>query len=255
MKLEEKICSQKRNEESPVEMTVRNSELEEFVHTVSHDLKAPLRIIAGYLQEFKNRHEKKCDDETRHMIDRMLSNILFANSMIEDLSAYALIGKKETPFSVVSCSAVMRIVLAHFSEEIRECGAVVECGFLPEVRSAENELLLLFENLIGNAIKFRGKNLPDICVSAQKKGNRWLFSVRDNGIGIDSRYHECIFNIFRRLHTKDAYPGTGAGLTICKKIVERYHGKIWVESQLNEGSIFYFTLPDESENSWLQNER
>jgi light-regulated signal transduction histidine kinase (bacteriophytochrome) len=163
--------------------------------------------------------------------------------LINDLLSYARIGRRARDFAPTDCGAVLRTVCANLRAAIEESGAVVITDPLPTVMADETQLVQLFQNLLGNAIKFRGDKPVLIYVGAERRGNDWLFRLRDNGIGIEPQYVERIFLIFQRLHGRSQYPGTGIGLAIAKKIVERHAGRIWVESEPGKGSTFYFTLP------------
>lgn len=165
-------------------------------------------------------------------------------ALINDLLAYSRVGTRGKPFVPADCAAVLAGVLADLNVALQESGAVVTHAALPSVRADATQLMQLFQNLIANAIKFRGERPPEIRVGAERGAGEWVFSVRDNGIGIEPQYFERVFGVFQRLHTRREYPGTGIGLAICKKIVERHGGRIWVESQPGQGSTFYFTLPD-----------
>jgi len=159
------------------------------------------------------------------------------------LLAYSRVGTRGKPFQPTDCQAVLNQVLANLKVAIEESGAVITQDHLPMVMADESQMAQLFQNLINNAIKFRGKASPQVHISAEQKEKDWVFSVRDNGIGIDPQYYERIFMLFQSLHSREEYPGTGMGLAICKKIVERHGGRIWVESEPGKGSTFYFTIP------------
>lgn len=163
--------------------------------------------------------------------------------LINGLRAYSCVGGQGKPFEPTSCETVLDRVLTNRQERIEENGAVITHETLPTVMADASQLVQLFEKLIGNAIKYRNEEPPRIHISAEQKGNEWIFSVRDNGIGIAPEYHEHIFVIFQRLHRTEEYPGNGIGLAICKRIIERHGGRIWIESELGKGSTFYFTIP------------
>jgi len=165
--------------------------------------------------------------------------------MINKVLLYSRIGKQSKPLRPIDCEDILDQVVANLATSIQESGVIVTRDPLPTVMANDSLLIELFQNLIGNAVKFRGKKLPGIHIKAEKKGSDWVFSVRDNGIGVDPRHAERIFQIFQRLHGRNKYPGTGIGLAVCKKIVERFGGRIWVESETGKGSTFYFTIPIE----------
>jgi light-regulated signal transduction histidine kinase (bacteriophytochrome) len=162
--------------------------------------------------------------------------------LISDLLAYSRVGTRPKPFAAVSTDSLIKGVLQSLHRAITDSGATITCDRLPTVAGDDLQLTVFFQNLIGNAIKFRGTDPPEIRISAKRKGDIWIFSVRDNGIGIDPRHHERIFILFQRLHTHDEYEGTGIGLALCKKIVERHGGQIWLESEPGKGSTFFFTI-------------
>ena len=196
-------------------------------------------IPSSWPGAIKGRLDANADEFIAYAVDG-------ANRMqrlINDLLAYSRVGTRGKEFEPTDCTAVFDQALANLKVAIEESGAVVTRDPLPTVMADKLQIGQLFQNLIGNAIKYHGDEPPRVHVSAEQKGNEWVFSVRDNGIGIDPQYAERIFVIFQRLHTREEYPGTGIGLAICKKIVERHGGRIWVESQLGSGATFYFTIP------------
>jgi hypothetical protein len=222
-----------------------NQELEQFAYVTSHDLQEPLRMVTSYLQLLEKRYRDRLGADAAEFIRYAVEGAGHMKNLISDLLGYSRLGTSTRPFAPTDCEAVLERALANLTVAVAESGATVTHDPLPVVRSDEQEFVQLFQNLIGNALKFRSSEPPRIHLSASRSGKDWLFSVRDNGIGIEPRFAERIFVIFQRLHGRDEYPGTGIGLALCKKIVERHGGKIWIESKPGEGSTFYFTLPKE----------
>jgi signal transduction histidine kinase len=220
----------------------QNAELAQFAYVASHDLQEPLRIIISYVQLLERRYQGKLDADADLFLHYIVDGAMRMKALINGLLDYSRLGRYGRPFTKTDCSAVLQQVLTNMQMTIAEAGAVVHCDPLPTLLADELQLGQLWQNLISNAIKFSGAQ-PEIFVSARREGEEWLFWVQDNGIGLNVEYAERIFAIFQRLHTLEEYPGTGIGLAICKKIVERHNGRIWVESQPGEGATFYFTIP------------
>ncbi len=225
------------------ELARSNIELEQFAYVASHDLQEPLRMISSYTQLLAKRYRGKLDDDADEFIHFAVDGAERMQRLINDLLAYSRVGTRGQEFKAVSCGEVLEQVLSNLKVRIQETGAVVTRDELPTVTADPVQLQQVFQNLISNAIKFRRKSPPRVHLSAVQKGREWIFSVQDHGIGIDSQYKERIFVIFQRLHTVGKYPGTGIGLAICKKIVERHGGRIWLESQPGQGTTFYFSIP------------
>lgn len=226
------------------ELANSNAELKQFAYVASHDLKEPLRMITNYLQLLKRRYKDSLDEKAMEYIETTIDGASRMHRLIDDILDLSRVGTHNYEFQMVSCNEVIEQVIANLEVMINESGVKIEYGTLPEVYADFSQLSRLFQNLIVNAIKFRNKENPYIAIEAERMENAWKFSVKDNGIGIDSLYLERIFLIFQRLHTRSEYPGTGIGLAICKKIVERHGGLIWAESELGKGSVFCFTIPD-----------
>jgi PAS domain S-box-containing protein len=228
------------------ELARSNSDLEQFAYVASHDLQEPLRMVASYTQLLGRRYADRLDDDAREFIGYAVDGVTRMQSLINDLLAYSRVGTRGDEFAETDTSAVLARVLATLGAAIEENDAVVSFDALPTIRADAGQLAQLFQNLIGNAIKFRRPEVaPRVHIGAERQERGWLFSVRDNGIGIGPEYADRIFIIFQRLHSRSEYPGTGIGLSICKKIVERHGGEIRMESTPGEGTTFLFDIPDE----------
>ncbi len=238
--LNEEIAVRKKAE---AELKQSNESLEQFAYVASHDLQEPLRLMSGYTELLKRRYTGKLDADADEFIDYIADGAARLQRLIKDLLAYSRIGRAGKAGTKVDCGAVLALALGGLRAAIEESGAVVTSGPLPALTGDESDFVRLFQNLIGNAIKFRGAAPPRVHIGAGKKSGEWLFSVKDNGIGIEAQYKDRIFVIFQRLHARNEYPGTGIGLSICKKIVETRGGRIWLESEPGKGSTFYFTFP------------
>ena len=220
-----------------------NTELERFAYVASHDLQEPLRMVTSYLQLLERRYKDKLDGEALEFINYAVDGSTRMKTLINDLLAYSRLGTRGKEFALTDCEAILERVLSTLQVSIKESRAQVTHDLLPKLMADDTQLEMLFQNLIGNAIKFHGENPPRVHVGVKKDEKNWVFSVRDNGIGIDPQFFERIFIIFQRLHNREDYPGTGIGLAISKRIVERHGGRIWIESQPEKGSTFFFTLP------------
>ena len=233
------------------ELKRSNAELQQFAYVSSHDLQEPLRTIASFTQLLERRYKGKLDSDADEFMDYIVEAAKRMQQLINDLLEYSRVATKGAEFQQVDTEEVLDNVLQNLKSSIEENNAEITHDELPTVIADKVQLVQLFQNLIGNAIKFKKPDEPPkIHISAQKdeKKNEYVFSVSDNGIGMEPQYAERIFIIFQRLHTRDVYKGTGIGLSIAKKIIERHGGRIWVESEFGVGSTFYFTIPiDESE--------
>jgi light-regulated signal transduction histidine kinase (bacteriophytochrome) len=222
-----------------------NADLEQFAYSASHDLQEPLRMVATYSQALKKKYGDKLDAKADQYIGFTVEGALRMERLITDLLAYtSLTASPETPDVEMDANEPLLCAIANLREAVDQNAAVITRTVLPRVRMQAVHLQQLFQNLLGNALKYRGKEPPRIAIDAIRRGHEWLFSVQDNGIGIDSKYANDIFGIFKRLHSAAEYSGTGMGLAICKRIVERYGGRIWVESVPGTGATFMFTIPD-----------
>jgi PAS domain S-box-containing protein len=225
------------------ELARSNTELERFAYVASHDLQEPLRMVASYTQLLARRYKGKLDADADEFIGYAVDGATRMQQLINALLDYSRVGTRIKPFEATDCEAVFSNAVANLNAAIKETDAVVEHDPLPTVVADATQMVQLFQNLIGNAVKFHGDEKPEVHVKAARNGTEWIFSVSDNGIGIDPKYFDRIFVIFHRLHGRGEYPGTGIGLAICKKIIERHKGRIWVESQPGKGATFYFTIP------------
>jgi len=235
------------NRRTQEELARSNRDLEQFAYVASHDLQEPLRMVATYTQLLAERYQGKLDENADKYIHYAVDGALRMQTLVKDLLAFSRVGRKQEPAHDTDCNLVLRSVLANLKSTIQESGARVTYETLPVLVAAESELVQLFQNLIANAIKFRSAKPPEIRITACRKKEEWWFAIEDNGIGIAPQHVEDVFVIFKRLHTREEYPGSGIGLAICKKIVEHNHGHIWVESQPGQGSRFQFSWPFPSE--------
>ncbi|MEO5956281.1 MAG: ATP-binding protein [Nitrospiraceae bacterium] len=237
------VLSRKTLEEFLAELARSNADLQQFAYVASHDLQEPLRMVASYTQLLARRYKGKLDSDAEEFIGYAVDGANRMQRLINDLLAYSRVTSQGKVFERVDCNGLLEEVLGNLRVAVEESRAVVTHDPLPTVMADGRQLGQLFQNLISNAIKFRSGEPPQVYVSAERRTGEWLFSVRDNGIGVDPQYAERIFVIFQRLHNREEYPGTGIGLAICKKIVERHGGRIWVTSQTGQGAAVHFTLP------------
>ena len=230
------------------ELARSNEELERFAYVASHDLQEPLRMVASFTQLLSKKYSGRLDATADRYIHFAVDGAKRMQQLIADLLAYSRVNSRDLQLRATECEAVVRSTVQNLRVAIEECGAAVEVAPLPVLMADQVQLGQLFQNLIGNAVKFHGQAPPKVHIAATDNGADWLFSVRDNGIGIDPRQADRVFQIFQRLHARDEYPGTGIGLAVCKKVVERHGGRIWVESQPGAGSTFRFTMPKTRED-------
>jgi light-regulated signal transduction histidine kinase (bacteriophytochrome) len=235
--------------EAHEELKRSNSELEQFAYVASHDLQEPLRMVSSYTQLLERRYQQKFDADAREFMGYVVDGAARMKQLIEDLLAYSRVGTKGRDFKPVELEKPLSRALVNLKAAIDESAAAVSFDPLPALPADEPQLAQVFQNLIGNALKFRSGAAPRIHVSSLEKDHEWEIGVRDNGIGIEPQYFERIFMVFQRLHNKGEYPGTGIGLAIVKKVVERHGGRVRVESTPGEGSAFIFTLP-KNQKEW-----
>ncbi|MEG4110759.1 MULTISPECIES: ATP-binding protein [unclassified Microcoleus] len=244
--LQQEISHRQRAEsallKSNQELARSNAELEQFAYVASHDLQAPLATIASYAQLLEKRYKDQLDSQGSKFIGNIVQGCTRMQTLIDDLLEYSRVGRSRKPFELIDCNHAVEQALANLQGAIRETKAVVTYSELPAVMGDISQLVQLFQNLISNAIKYRHDAPPVVHITACKQEENWLISVSDNGIGIAPQHQKRIFQIFQRLHTQREYSGTGIGLAICQKIVELHGGCIWVESEPEQGSTFYFTI-------------
>jgi light-regulated signal transduction histidine kinase (bacteriophytochrome) len=238
----ERKLAEERLQQKTEELERSNRELEEFAYVASHDLQEPLHLTAGYVQLLARRYKGKLDDDADEFINYALEGVNRMRNLIADLLTYSRIGTRGKAFAPVSLEDVFQHVIQNLHDAIEHEGATITHDPLPSVLADDDQMISLLQNLIDNALKFHGAERPYVHIGARQLEDRWLIFVRDNGIGIDAQYTERVFVIFQRLHRQDQYAGTGIGLAICRKIVERHGGRIWVDSEPGKGSTFYFTL-------------
>ena len=220
-----------------------NRELEQFAYVSSHDLKEPLRMITSFLQLLQRRYADKLDQDANDFINFAVEGAKRMNNMINDLLDYSRIGSTEIEFEYLEAEKIVETVLTNLEPLIEETKAVIKYDPLPLIYANEQMMIQLFQNLIGNALKYH-RETPEILISAIKEEDEYIFSIKDNGIGINPNHLGRIFTIFQRLHSREDYEGTGIGLAISLRILQKHHGKIWAESELGKGTTFYFTIPD-----------
>jgi light-regulated signal transduction histidine kinase (bacteriophytochrome) len=232
-------------DEQARELTRSNAELEQFAYVASHDLQEPLRKVASFCQLIEQRYEDQLDERGKQYIGFAVDGAKRMQQLINDLLGFSRVGRSTGEQPVVAGDDVLRQALASLGQALEDSGAQIDAGPLPQVRGEPALLAAVFQNLIGNALKFHGDGgPPHIAISAERRGDEWVFTCADDGIGIEPEYAERIFMIFQRLHPKDAYAGTGIGLAMCRKIVEYHGGRIWLDTDAPDGrTTFRFTLP------------
>ena len=223
-------------------LEISNKELEQFAYVASHDLQEPLRMVTSFTQLLAMRYKNKLDSDADDYIDFIVEGSHRMKDLIDDLLIYSRLNTVKTKYQFSDLNLLMDKVLSGMKNTIVDEKAQIIYDELPTVRCDSSQLGQVFQNLISNSIKFH-KTTPKIHISARETPEEWILVVSDEGIGIDPKHQEQIFDVFKRLHTRNEYPGTGIGLSICKRVVDRHNGKIWVESELGQGSSFYFTLP------------
>ncbi len=239
----ERKKAEEEREKATEDLRRSNTELQQFAYVASHDLQEPLRMVASYTQLLAKRYRGRLDRDADEFIDFAVDGARRMQDLIQDLLAYSRVGSRGKVFQPTNTNRIFERATENLGAQISEQHATVTSGPLPEVMGDDTQLAQLFQNLISNAIKFHGNEPPRVHLAARRQDSNWLFSVADNGIGIDPAYTDRIFVIFQRLHTREEYAGTGIGLAICRKIVERHGGRIWVESERGKGSTFFFTIP------------
>jgi signal transduction histidine kinase len=247
--LEQRVQERTASIESQKQDLARsNAELEEFAYVASHDLQEPLRTVASYCELLKRRYAGSLDEDADKFIQSAIGGATRMRNLINDLLTYSRVGRRGAPFRPTDMADVLHEAIANLNKTIEENQAVISHDELPVIHADASQLTQLLQNLIGNGIKFRGEDAPRIHIGAQRRRDAWVFSVRDNGIGIEEKHFERIFKIFQRLHRREEYAGTGIGLAVCRKTVERHGGRIWVESNPDRGATIYFSIPHCSES-------
>jgi light-regulated signal transduction histidine kinase (bacteriophytochrome) len=240
------LTSKELNERNQ-ELARSNADLRQFAYVVSHDLQEPLRSVTGYAQLLARRYRGQLDSRADELIEGAVEGARRMQVFIRDLLAYSRIGFDRVQLVPTAMETIRDHALSNLTAAIEEAGAAIESDALPVVVGDPNQLVQLLQNLIGNSIKFRRDEPPRVRLSAERDGPRWRFAVADNGIGIPDVARDRVFQIFQRLHPMDTYPGTGIGLAIASRIVERHRGRIWIESEVGKGATFWFSLPAEPE--------
>ena len=239
----ERARAEEQLRETSLNLQRSNTDLEQFAYVASHDLFEPLRMVTSYLQLFRQHFKDRIDNQGNEFLEFALEGAKRMEALIHDLLAYSRVDIRGRAFEPAQGEQIFSAAISNLKVAIQESGASITHSALPQVLADKVQLTQVFQNLIGNALKFRRDGAPQITVAAVRRDNEWVFSVHDNGIGIEPKDFDRIFVIFQRLHTRQEYAGTGIGLALCKKIIERHGGRIWVESTPGQGSTFFFTLP------------
>jgi len=240
----ERKCAEDVLKATAAELMRSNSELSQFAYVASHDLQEPLRMVASFLQLLEKRYQSVLDEDGRRFIHFAVDGAKRMQALIQDLLALSRVQSRVRPFAPADCAKIFREVSDNLRVAIAEANATITCDSLPEIVADGIQIAQLFQNLLDNAIKFRGDAPVRIHVGAVRRPGAWEFCVSDNGIGIEPQFFGRVFGIFQRLQTKEQLAGTGIGLAVCKKIVERHGGTIWIESEPGRGTAFFFTIPD-----------
>jgi light-regulated signal transduction histidine kinase (bacteriophytochrome) len=248
--LEEEIIAHNRAlnqmvKERTAALENKNRELESFAYSVSHDLRAPLRSIEGFSRALMDDYRERLDEDGRDFLNRIVNGAVRMDRLINDLLTYSRLGRRGVEYELVDLNELVAVIQEELAENIDAArGRVAVSGELPEVPGDRSMLLVLLQNLVGNAVKYhRAGVAPEVNISSHTRNGECVVAVKDNGIGLDTKYQQKVFDIFQRLHTEDEYPGTGIGLASAKKVVEAHGGRIWYESEPGHGTTFYFKLP------------
>jgi hypothetical protein len=240
------ITERKKDEEELLNLTEElqrsNTELEQFAYIASHDLQEPLRTVTSFVQLLTRRYQDKFDDKANEFMEIIVESAARMQRLLKDLLEYSKVGSRNKSFHPIELDTVLKYALLNLKTAIEETRAEIKVQEMPSVRADETQMIQLFQNLIGNGIKFRGDKVPLVKITSERNGDDWVIHISDNGIGIEPQYFDQVFIIFNRLHLRDEYPGTGLGLALCKKIVERHGGRIWLESIPGEGTTFSFSF-------------
>ncbi len=244
LQMDFEVEAKRQLEEIASKLKVSNKELEQFAYVASHDLQEPLRMVTSFTQLLERKYKGQLDEDAAEYIGFIVEGTHRMKYLIDDLLEFSRLNTQAKEFELAYLEIALDDVLSNLHLSIKENNAKITHDPLPTLMVDLMQIRQLFQNLISNAIKFHGVEPPEIHISAEKTGDEWIFCVSDKGIGIDPKHKELIFGVFKRLHTRDEYDGTGIGLSICKRIVERHGGRIWVESKPDNGSTFYFTIPE-----------
>ena len=242
--------AEERLKRTTAELDRSNKELEQFAYVTSHDLREPLRMMTSFSQSLEKRYKGKLDQTADEYIHFIVDGAARMQRLIDDILIFSRVTTRASPFEAVEMEQILQDAMVNLKGSIQDSGAVVTRATLPLVHVDPSQMVQVMQNLVGNAIKFhREGQPPKVHVSASREGTEWVFSVKDNGIGIDPELFGRLFNLFQRLHPQNKYPGTGVGLAVTKKIIERHGGRVWIESQPDRGSTFYFTIPIETQQT------